>query len=121
MDSIGMLRNLGKNEEWVVQAIIPYLSDEEMSEPTARALGGMGMVPSVSVPALCKAAESKNSNVRVWAVSSLGKFRSEAEQAIPELTTRALVDSNPTVRREATNALGKIAPGLIITNGAKDF
>jgi HEAT repeat protein len=120
MDSIGMLRYLGTNEEWVVQAIIPYLSEEEMAEPTARALRGMGMVPSVSVPALRKAAASKNPNVRVWAVISLGRFVNEAEQAIPELTD-ALVDPDPRVRQEASNALERIAPGIVITNGQGSF
>lgn len=119
MSSIGMLSSLGTNEEWIVRAIIPYLSEEEMAEPTARALGAMRLRPDVCVPALRKALASKNPEVRVWAVVSLGRFGREAEQAIPELTG-ALADSDPRVHQEAGNALERIAQG-VPRNGVKDF
>ncbi len=120
MSSIGMLNSLGAstNEASVVQAILPYLSEEEMAEPTARALGAMPMLPDVCVPALRKATDSKSPEVRVWAVVALGRFGRDAQQAIPELT-RAIVDTDARVRQEAMDALEKIRPETGVTNGTK--
>ena len=120
MSSMGILSDLGTNEEWVVQAIIPYLSDEEMARWTASALGELRMLPNVSVPALRQAAVSKDADVRLWAIVSLGKFHGDAEQAIPDLN-RALVDPDARVRQEASNALDRITPWLVNTNEAKAF
>jgi HEAT repeat protein len=120
MSSLGMLRGLGTNEHWLVTAIIPYLSEEDMAESTARALGGMSLAPDIAVPALRKTLASKNPEVRVWAIVALGHFHSQASSAVPELG-RALVDSDPRVRQEAMNALERIKWGTAVTNGAKGF
>jgi hypothetical protein len=120
MSSLGMLRGLRTNEQWIVAAIIPYLSEDDMAESTARGLGGMSMAPEIAVPALRKAASAKNPEVRVWAVVALGRFHSEASSAIPELTG-ALVDSDPRVRQEAMNALESIKQSTAVTNGVKNF
>ena len=120
MSSLGMLSDLGTNEEWVVHVIIPCLSDEEMARWAAPALGGLRMLPNASVPALRQAAASKNADVRLWAIVSLGKFYGDAVQAIPDLN-RALVDPDARVRQEAEHALDKITPWLGNTNEAQAF
>lgn len=113
------MTSLGTNEASIVQAILPYLSEEGMAEPTARALGAMAIAPDICVPALRKATDSRSPEVRVWAVVALGRFGHDASSATPELA-RALVDSDARVRREAMDALEKIAPDTGgVTNGTK--
>jgi len=48
----------------------------------------------------------KNSNVRLWAVKTIGKLGNE--EYLPILKQTALMDNNTTVRREAVSSIGRM-------------
>jgi HEAT repeat protein len=68
---------------------------------------------------LTRAVASSDYRVRRNAIRSLGDFGSDATNAISSIS-KALSDSEQVVRKEATNALQKIAPE-VLTNAVADF
>jgi HEAT repeat protein len=60
-----------------------------------------------AVPILAAAIEEENSNIRNFAIASLGRFGSDAQSAIPALL-QAFKNADPTTRYLAINALESI-------------
>jgi FOG: HEAT repeat len=84
----------------------------------ATALGTFLVQPEQCVPALTKAVASPDYRVRRNAIRALGNFGRVDTNAI-NAVSKALDDSHQDVRKEATNALQKIAPE-VLTNAASE-
>ena len=104
-----------------VPVMIACLCESNQFVPSlaATALGTFLVQPEQCVPALTKAVASPDYRVRRNAIRALGNFGAVATNAIGAISN-ALDDSADPVRKEATNALQKIAPE-VLTNGVKDF
>jgi len=75
-----------------------------------RALGNIGREAKSAVPALIKALEDKDREVRDWATRALGCIGSEAQAAVPHLIKTMKSDKSESVRWGAAHALGSIGP-----------
>lgn len=94
----------------VIEALIERLHEEEwqVCEAAARALGALGSGASSAVPALMEALTDEEWQVCA-AVSALGRMEDEARSAVP-LLLELLYHEEWLVRREAVQALARIAP-----------
>ena len=110
-DAAGALVGIGARNLEVIEALITALendSEREVRRTVASSLGSMGLAASNAVPALIKIlhradAESRGQSTGWWvAARSLGEIGGkEASKGI----TEALNNSDPDIRRTATNAL----------------
>jgi hypothetical protein len=117
MHAITGLHSIEKYENWAVPAIFPCLAEEKMAAPAIVALRSFHISPDIGVPVMRTAAGSKNVEVRVWAIFSLGRYGSKARPAIPELL-QALNDHDLRVQKVARDALNLVAPEVV---PPKDF
>jgi hypothetical protein len=105
--------NLGTNARPVVPKVVALLNgpDGTLAGKAANVLGCWRIEPALVVPALAESVKIPNPNMflRVTAAEALGKFGTEAEQAVPALV-EVLTDADRDLRRTGTNALLKIAP-----------
>jgi HEAT repeat protein len=103
-----------------VPVMIACLGESNQFVPSlaATALGTFLVQPEQCVPALTKAVASPDYRVRRNAIRALGNFGAVATNAI-NAVSNALDDSEQVVRKEATNALQKIAPE-VLTNGTTE-
>jgi HEAT repeat protein len=103
-----------------VPVMIAWLGDSNQFVPSfaAMALGTFLVQPEQCVPALMKAVASPDYHVRRNAIRALGNYGRDATNAI-NAVSKALDDSHQDVRKEATNALQKIAPE-VLTNAASE-
>jgi hypothetical protein len=103
-----------------VPVMIACLCESNQFVPSlaATALGTFLFEPEQCVPALTKAAASPDYRVRRNAIRALGNFGCTDTNAI-HAVSKALDDSHQDVRKEATNALQKIAPE-VLTNGTTE-
>jgi len=100
---------MGTDVSAAVPVLIGCLTDDQVAEDAASALGNLALAPEVSVPALIKALHRGDERVRWSAAAALGRFGPEAVSAVPALR-RALKDRDELVRRCAREALERIAP-----------
>jgi hypothetical protein len=100
-----------------VPVMIACLGESNQFVPSlaASALGTFLIQPEKCVPALTKAVASPDYRVRRNAIRGLGNFGGNATNAVNTIS-KALEDSERVVRKEATNALQKIAPE-VLTDG----
>jgi HEAT repeat protein len=116
--AIGIVQYRGPELRQTIPILISSLqdSDEFVAGLAASALGAFVIEPEKCIPALTKAAESPAYRVRRNAIRSLGEFGPQAGGA-SNVIANGLNDSEANVRKEATNALRKIAPEGLGTNG----
>jgi HEAT repeat protein len=101
-----------------IPLLIGCLRDEKSGTAicAATALGRMKIEPAIVVPALTESLGSSNQDMRRIVADFLPNFGNDARMAIPKLVSM-LVDPDFTVRQGVTNALQKIAPEVLKTNG----
>ncbi len=103
------------NGESAVAALVPTLDDSD-PDVAAQAAYAMSMFPLDSplpvVPALIAKLQSTNPELRGFAVAGLGSYGTRAASAVPILKPM-LLDTSHSVREEVTNALLRIAPGVL--------
>jgi HEAT repeat protein len=75
----------------------------------ARALGEIGPAAKQSIPLIITALRNDTSLLRVEYASALGKFGTDAQQAVPDLLPLTK-DPDPNVRNAASEALLHITP-----------
>jgi hypothetical protein len=109
MVAISDMRSLGTNAHPAVVFLLQMLKGPADAVGAADILGRLGLESELTVPALTECLQSTNAVLRMWGAISLGRFGERARGAVPELS-KVLNDPDDNVRREATNALGKIAP-----------
>ena len=95
----------------LVPALIKNLADRDhnVAKATAYSLGEMAIQPDLVVPALTNCLRSTDLYLRGAALDALGKFGANARSAVPALIPE-LFDSDPSVRKWATNALTHVEP-----------
>jgi glyceraldehyde-3-phosphate dehydrogenase type I len=93
--------------KWCLFGLKSWLSANRAK--AAKALGKIGPVTDQVIPALIKALEDSDWEVRYYAAKALGKIGPVAKDAAPALI-KVLEDSDSYVRRYAAEALGKIGP-----------
>jgi HEAT repeat protein len=119
--AIGHMPYLGTNAHSTVLCLTNCLKDQDMkvAAEAAVVLAGLGIESEISVPALAECLRSRDETLRSWGAIGLEKFSETARSAVPGLRA-CLEDKHDYVRVCATNALRKIAPG-VLTNGVTDF
>jgi HEAT repeat protein len=71
--------------------------------------GALALIGDESVPALIAASKARDSNLRSWAIRSLGSYRHLAPQVVPRLI-ECLEDDDPEVRSAAVDGLATVGP-----------
>jgi hypothetical protein len=101
----------GVNVDDLVPALIKNLADRDhdVAKSTAYSLGEMAIQPDLVVPALTNCLRSTDLYLRGAALDALGKFGANARSAVPALIPEQF-DSDPSVRKWATNALKHVDP-----------
>jgi len=89
--------------------LIPCLHERGLEDSTIRVLGRLGFTVDTAFQVFTNAITAKNVDVRIAAVRWAALFKSNAPRATPELI-KCFNDPDLAVRKEATNALQKIAP-----------
>ena len=94
----------------VVPVLLQSLKNKDPAVAATAAMALEGIGPEIGVvKALTNVvAEATDSDVKLWAVHSLGRMGADSIPAVPCLT-RALNDSDGDVRQEATNALRRLS------------
>jgi HEAT repeat protein len=110
----GRMGYLGTNAAPAIPVLIEYLKDPQYNHFAADALGNLLLDSELAVPALMNCLGSSDDWLCLSAVRSLGKFGEKAAPAVPALVrifSEARAGGNwQDVRREATNAVRRIAP-----------
>jgi HEAT repeat protein len=108
--------NAGPALPMLIQCLVD--NDPEVIKEAAKALTERDLKPGLTLPALTNCLEtSTNSLLRSRAIWALSKFESQVRLTQP-LIVAALQDPDAGVRKQATNALLKIAPEAL-TNAAQ--
>ena len=118
MLQIGHSTNLGSNRVPTLMFLAQAVSDTNR-EVARSATGGLRNFTDhgdIAIPPLVNSLASSDSGQRLEAVLSLAAFGKEAHAGVPALVA-ALNDPDKIIRQEATNALIKIAPEVLETNG----
>jgi HEAT repeat protein len=103
--------NAGPAVPMLIQCLID--NDPEVIKEAARALTECDLKPGLILPALTNSlGTSTNSLLRSRVIWALGKFKSQVRLTQPFLIA-ALQDPDANVRKQATNALLKIAPEVL--------
>jgi hypothetical protein len=115
------LISYGQREPTTADVLMRFVHDPDLQVAfiCVGTLGRFQPAPAGAVACLKKSLADSRPSVRLASIDSLANFGKEASSAVPELL-QTLQDSDATVRKEATNALLKIAP-QVVTNGVKDF
>lgn len=116
---VSAIELLGTNGAAAAPALIEAIgrsNRESVQRLAAETLAGMQGRPELTVPALTKILTHTNSAVRYAAVGGLRLLGTSARPAWQELLNR-LNDSDPAVRRNATNALLRINPAAARQRG----
>jgi hypothetical protein len=139
---IGDTAEWGTNRLRAVPALVSCLRSDNyfLADLSESALGKIAKDPALTLPALAKSlsnpattniddtiaglttlivSQKNPEHLRIASTMALGIIGKPAHDAIPALV-RTLNDDDQLVQSAATNALLKIAPG-ILTNGVKDF
>jgi vesicle coat complex subunit len=116
---IKQLRTIGKG---AIPALVDAIKDSDVqmrrnAELVLIALaGGYDGEPKMdireAIPALIKATDDKDSNVRAWAAHALAEIGPDAKDAVPALI-KLLKDSDEGPRNDSCMALGDIGPVAI--------
>jgi len=103
------LQAFGSNAVPALPGILQCINDDdgEVAQQAVCAVVKMNLPPSLVVPTLATALKAQDSMARAGAANALGKFGSDAGSSTSALRA-ALLDRDPEVRREASNALFKI-------------
>jgi len=120
VEVLGLMLMLDRtNATEVVPVFLGCLEDTEASVVTsaARALGNAALEPASVVPGLTRMLQHSNAWARATAATSLGRIGAPASSAVPSLIS-ILSDTELRVRREATNALLKVAPEMMRNTNA---
>ncbi len=115
---IGKVPHLTTNAGLAIPVLMHCLKDANpaVQNLCIEALAKARPEPGLVVPALLELLRTSTvPSTRTRVVAAISTFGPSAVAAQPDLIT-ALTDSDPSVRREATNALHLIAPGFL-TNG----
>jgi HEAT repeat protein len=106
----------GAGTSIIVPALASCLDDApQIAYQAAIGLGRLRVEPTITVPALMKAAGNGLPLVRHDAISALGLFGTNALPAVSVLTN-FLADPDPDIREATTSALETIAPETLGTN-----
>jgi hypothetical protein len=112
-----VLGDFGTNSSAVVLLANCLGENPLVAEEAAAALGKLHLEPAIAVPALVKAAENGPIAIREQAISSLGRFGTNARPAV-DVLTNFFTDPEPLIRETTTNTLEVIAPETLDTNAA---
>jgi hypothetical protein len=106
----------------VVDSLLTLLTNNVVwhSEEAAWALGELGSEPERVVPVLLRVYQASGQGpMRSAAANALGRFGPQAGMAVPTLIER-LHDVDVVTRYTASNALVRVAPGVLQTNAVSD-
>jgi HEAT repeat protein len=103
--SVELLRERGRFEDWVTQAVRGRVSDEDIGVRAALSWYCSRWNSPEAVPVARALAQDRDAGVRWTAVSSLGSLLSQ--DAVPDLI-EALADESSEVREEAKKSLERI-------------
>jgi ABC-type cobalt transport system substrate-binding protein len=109
--AVGNMGYLGTNMYPVVQLVATHAIHRSIhTEAAVRCLGRLHLQPESVLPVLINCLDKTNAqNVRLAALSALGRFGTNALQAIPVIHD-AENDGNMQIRSKATNIFSKILP-----------
>jgi HEAT repeats len=93
----------------LIPILMPCLHEKGLEDSTIRLLGRLGLTADTSFQVFTNGITAKNVDVRIAAVRWAALFKSNSPRSTPELI-KCFNDPDPAVRKEATNALQKIAP-----------
>ena len=115
---MGLSKNLGTNTVPAVVLFSQALNDTNagVAGVAVFALVQFPEHTDIALPALVKCLTMTNKEARLAATRSLGAFGRKANAAVEGLVTE-LNDPDTKIRRAATNALLRIAPEVLKTNG----
>ena len=107
--------DLGTNRLTAAALLIECLQEKDLdlTRYAAEAIGWHRLDAANSVPLLEKLLHHSNRAIRFAAAGGLGRFGEQAQTAVPQLL-EALKDPTPQVSLEASNALHRIAPHVLI-------
>jgi hypothetical protein len=93
----------------LIPILMPCLHEKGLEDSTIRVLGRLGLTADTAFQVFTNGITAKNVDVRIAAVRWAALFKSNSPRSTPELI-KCFNDPDPAVRKEATNALQKIAP-----------
>src|SRR5262249_11698899 len=102
------LGDIGPDAKEATPDLILLLADPDVFRQAVLSLGKIG---KPAVPALIKALDSPDDEVRRGAAMTLGHIGPQAEDAVPRLTDVSAKDLSPQVKAAASLALKRIQKG----------
>jgi hypothetical protein len=96
----------------LIPILLPCLHEKGLEDSTIRLLGRLGLTADTAFQVFTNGITAKNVDVRIAAVRWAALFKSNAPRATPELI-KCFNDPDAAVRRQASNALQKIAPDVL--------